>query len=143
MVGRGRHRRAVWIGGLGVLVLAALGGWAWWWLGTPRGEAPQAPQDPRAEQIARGSLYFQQSCVSCHTQGGIGPELTRGVLANYRTADRLFRYVSRAMPYDAPGSLEEQTYWDIVAFLLAENGMLPDDVVLGPETAPDVPLRRR
>jgi len=46
------------------------------------------------------------------------------------------------MPYDAPGSLDEQTYWDILAFLLAENGMLPEGVVLGPETAPQVELKR-
>jgi len=138
--------------GLGVVGIVALGlvlavglgllGWWFWSRTPPQGESPAAV-DARAEQVAQGKRLYEQNCASCHQQGGIGPELTALVLSNYRTADRLFRYVSRAMPYNAPGSLDEQTYWDILAFLLAENGMLPEGVVLGPETAPQVELKRK
>jgi len=128
---------------LALVVGLGLLGWWFWSRTPPQGEAPAAVDaDARAEQVAQGRRLYEQNCASCHRQGGIGPELTALVLSNYRTADRLFRYVSRAMPYDAPGSLDEQTYWDILAFLLAENGMLPEGVVLGPETAPQVELKR-
>ena len=32
-----------------------------------------------------------------------------------------------------PGSLSEQQYWDVIAYLLDENELLPADAVLGPD----------
>lgn len=40
------------------------------------------------------------------------------------------------MPFDAPGSLTEDQYWNVIAFLLDKNQLLPDDTVLGPDTEP-------
>ena len=62
-------------------------------------------------------------------------------IASYQTTERLYDYVSRTMPFDAPGSLTEQQYWDAVAYLLDENELLPAGTVLGPDTDP-IELRR-
>ena len=45
------------------------------------------------------------------------------------------------MPFDEPGSLTEDEYWNAIAYLLDENGLLPEEIVLGPEAEP-VELRR-
>jgi hypothetical protein len=55
-------------------------------------------------------------------------------IASYQTTERLFDYVSSTMPFDNPGSLSEQQYWDAIAYLLDENDLLPADTVLGPDT---------
>jgi S-disulfanyl-L-cysteine oxidoreductase SoxD len=62
-------------------------------------------------------------------------------IASYQTSERLYDYVSRTMPFDAPGSLSEQQYWDAVAYLLDENELLPAETVLGPDTD-SIELRR-
>lgn len=62
-------------------------------------------------------------------------------IATYGDTDRLYEYVSRTMPFDEPGSLTEDEYWQTIAFLLQENDLLPAEIVLGPETEP-IELRR-
>lgn len=75
---------------------------------------------------------FRTHCAKCHGDTGEGKiGLGRTLvapwdpLAGYHTADTLFAFVSRAMPSDNPGSLKEQEYWDVIAFLLDANGILP------------------
>src|SRR5690606_37640325 len=43
-------------------------------------------------------------------------------IAGYPDASLFYNYISTAMPANAPGSLTDQQYVDIVAYLLAENG---------------------
>lgn len=49
-------------------------------------------------------------------------------------------YVSAAMPYNAPGSLTEEEYLQVAAFLAREHGVW-DGQPLRPETAPNLRLR--
>jgi hypothetical protein len=49
-------------------------------------------------------------------------------LMQFPTAGNLFGFINGAMPFQAPGSLDAEVYWQITAFLLRENG-----VTLGPE----------
>lgn len=58
-----------------------------------------------------------------------------GALANFPNAAALHAFVQTAMPFEAPGSLEADTYWDVVAFLAEKNGGLPEGQVLDPESA--------
>jgi S-disulfanyl-L-cysteine oxidoreductase SoxD len=57
-------------------------------------------------------------------------------IASYQTTERLYDYVSRTMPFDNPGSLTEQQYWDAIAYLLDGNDLLPANTVLGPDSEP-------
>jgi S-disulfanyl-L-cysteine oxidoreductase SoxD len=91
--------------------------------------------------VAAGSEVYAAECAQCHGdrgQGGTGPVVIGGNkrIASYQTTERLYDYVSRTMPFDAPGSLTEQQYWDAIAYLLVENDLLPADTVLGPESEP-------
>jgi len=56
------------------------------------------------------------------------------------TARDLFIFVRFAMPQNAPGSLKEEEYWDILAYLLSETGFLPSSVLLGPDTLDGIRL---
>ena len=61
----------------------------------------------------------------------IGPQ----ALGPFDTAASLHTFISSAMPYQARGSLDEDTYWQITAFLLRENGKNLLNEPLGPENA--------
>lgn len=66
----------------------------------------------------------------------IGPP----ALDHFGTAANLHTFISSAMPYQARGNLDEDTYWQITAFLLRENGENLPNGPLGPDNASQVRL---
>ncbi|MGV3490928.1 MAG: glucose/sorbosone family PQQ-dependent dehydrogenase [Devosia sp.] len=95
-----------------------------------------------AEQSARGKQAYNNSCVSCH-----GPDL---ISANYgpplagaffdgrwtgRTVAELYTHTHDRMPPSQPGSLPDETYADLVAFILETNGFIPGDTALPTDLA--------
>lgn len=99
----------------------------------------------QTEQIDRGKGIFQTSCSKCHGtqgQGGDGPRLigSPNGLSGYNTAQGLFDFASSEMPADSPGSLKAEEYWDVLAFILDANKLLPPNTVLGPENAANIRL---
>jgi mono/diheme cytochrome c family protein len=97
----------------------------------PRGALPE----PSNEQLSRGRVLYERHCATCHRPAGEAPVLTREQITPMGTAQGLFDFVRVAMPQNAPGSLAEQEYWDILAYLLAETGVTPSGARLGPDTA--------
>ena len=100
----------------------------------------------QADQIAAGREVYTAECAQCHGangEGGSGPLLIGGNkrIATYQTTERLYDYVSSTMPFDEPGSLTADQYWNVIAYLLDANELLPPDTVLGPETEP-IDLKR-
>ncbi len=77
------------------------------------------------EQAETGAEDYSASCASCHGEDGSGgsdPPLADGALeGSFGTVWELFDYTSTEMPDDDPGSLDEETYVNIVAHLLALN----------------------
>jgi hypothetical protein len=63
------------------------------------------------------------------------PPLREAMLRKYQTASDLFGCISVAMPYQEPGILDDEKYWDIEAYLLRVNGLRWGDQPLGPEDA--------
>jgi cytochrome c len=63
-----------------------------------------------------------------------------GRLSRFGDAGRLQAFVSAAMPWHDPGSLSQQEYWQVTAFLLRENGADPGSASLGPANAGDFVL---
>jgi cytochrome c len=107
----------------------------------PPGSVIESPQ------LAKGRELFKEKCARCHGSQGqgtrIGPALVRTPhpLGGYKTAAGLFTYVSKAMPFDAPGSLKEEEYWAVVAFLADANRLLPDKkMTLTPANAESIRL---
>jgi mono/diheme cytochrome c family protein len=100
----------------------------------------------QADQIAAGRVAYSAECAQCHGEngeGGTGPLLIGGNkrIASYQTSKRLYDYVSSTMPFDEPGSLTTEQYWNVIAYLLDANELLPPETVLGPETEP-IELKR-
>lgn len=107
--------------------------------------SPSAVVVAATEQVERGGNLFRANCAKCHGeqgQGGEGPRLigSPNGLHGYRTARGLFDFVSSDMPFDNPGSLKADEYWDILAFILDANTLLPPDTILGPENAGSIRL---
>ena len=108
--------------------------------------APPPPPKSLDEQIAAGGSTFQSVCASCHGENGEGgdkaPRLIgpKGLDA-YKSAQETFTYIKEHMPPDAPGSLHEQDYWNVTAFLVKKND-LPVTDILSPETAAAVKWSR-
>ncbi len=95
-----------------------------------------------ADQAARGKTAYDANCVSCH-----GPDL---ISANYgpplagpyfegkwigQSAGALYKHTHDRMPPSRAGQLEDQTYADLVAYILQVNGLPAGDTELPPDQA--------
>jgi mono/diheme cytochrome c family protein len=95
----------------------------------------QAAEGPAftTEQVERGQAAYNQNCQDCHgstlDNGEFGgPPLKGGYFRNHWGAGSvadLTGYAKALMPPDRPGRLSDQTYTDLVAFLLSNNGYAP------------------
>jgi mono/diheme cytochrome c family protein len=96
--------------------------------------AQAAPTFTR-EQAERGYAAYAHNCLDCHgsklDNGEFGgPPLKGGVFGRHWSAGSvaaLFSFMRAKMPPDRPGQLNEETYADLTAFILAENGYPPGD----------------
>ena len=113
---------------LGTVVLAAWG----IVLVVPASHAQQATAGPyTAAQAASGRAAYQNSCAACHAPdltGREGPQLAGATFLNQwgdKTAAELINFMRATMPPGAVGSLPDQTYVDLAAFLLDANSARP------------------
>ena len=65
-----------------------------------------------------------------------------GMLARFDTALDLYLYVKNDMPFQAPGSLSEEEYWQLTAFLLSLNHIDPGLLPLNADRAAGIGLRQ-
>jgi len=127
---------------------------------------------PEGEGTAQaGAALYRRLCASCHGPEGegatanplvgtdppgippFGPEYEawRGssrdvplTVGNYWPfATTLFDYIRRAMPTSAPGSLQTDEVFSLVAWVLAENDIIPSDTEMNAETLPQVRMPAR
>ena len=96
--------------------------------GCERGVSP-------GEQNALGAEIWEAKCQFCHTEGGLGTRITPSGLAVYGSPGGLVDYTRLAMPYGMGGSLTDDEYRAVVAYLLHEHGLIPDDMAVGPESS--------
>jgi cytochrome c5 len=79
-------------------------------------------------QAARGAAVYDASCSGCHRAdlgGATGPSLKEQRFAREfagKDLKALFTKTATTMPRNAPASLGDNVYLDIVAHLLKENG---------------------
>jgi len=79
-------------------------------------------------QAARGAAVYDTACAGCHRPdlaGATGPALRDQRFARQfagKDLRTLFTKAATTMPRNAPGSLGDNVYLDIVAHLLKENG---------------------
>lgn len=113
---------------------------------------------------ASGAALYLQKCAACHGAKGEGagpfprligvehqrdfafaddPKYARTIGNYWPYATTLYDYVNRTMPFSAPGSLTPDEVYSLVAFLLAENGIVPRTTVINRETLPRVEMPAR
>ncbi|MDC9823335.1 cytochrome c [Devosia sp. ZB163] len=84
-----------------------------------------------AEQAAAGETAYNANCAQCHgrqLEGTEAPALVGpDVMQNWDTAAGLFDFIRVAMPPSAPGQLGDETYLNIVAYIMKFNGAEPGD----------------
>jgi len=87
-----------------------------------------------ADQAKAGKEAYDRQCKSCHgvtlDDGEFGPVLRGGeFLARWsgKTVADLFNYTSETMPVTQPGSLSEEEYLGILAYILSANGIYEGD----------------
>jgi cytochrome c len=108
---------------------------------------------PGSGTVAQGHAIYSARCASCHgdtgREGGSGPILvdatqfqpgmTPPTIGNYWPyATTIYDYVNRAMPPDAPGSLQPDEVYALAAYLLNANGLIAADARMDPRTLPRV-----
>ena len=83
------------------------------------------------EQVERGQDHYVENCASCHGEDlhsvlSTAPDLT-GSVFKYgwagQTVGAKFDVISATMPAGMGGSLSDETYADIVAYILSANGI--------------------
>jgi len=112
---------------------------------------------------AAGATLFAARCAGCHGKTGkegpndvlVGAAPRQGfpfaddpnlphTIGNYWPyATTVFDYIRRAMPPDAPGSLTDNDVYNVTAFLLHANELIPADFVVNAATLPTVKMPAR
>ena len=120
---------------------------------------------PGQGSVAQGRALYATHCAACHGESGtegpaarlvgsdgfIGwndllrplriakhPLLVQSVGARWPYATTLFDYIRRAMPYQAPKSLESDEVYALSAYLLYRNDLLDEGASLDATTLPKV-----
>lgn len=97
------------------------------------------------DQVARGEEIWNNVCARCHAAGSDNPDAPKLLepppIKSFRSAAAMFQYVRESMPYDEPGTLREEQYWDLIAFILGHKGVPSGDAPLGPDNAGTVPVQ--
>lgn len=85
-----------------------------------------------ADQAAQGKAAYRQNCAGCHgdnlDDGEFAPPLVGPGFSQKwggKTVAALFTTTSSKMPPSSPGSLGNQTYAQLLAYLLQQNGVQP------------------
>lgn len=127
---------------------------------------------PGHGSVAEGRGVFAERCAACHGdqgQGGLAdplaggfgtltqPNPVRTVGSYWSYATTLFDFIRRAMPFNAPESLDDDQVYAVSAYVLSLNGIISDDTVLNasnlakiimpnrndfisPDPRPDIPV---
>ena len=97
------------------------------------------------EQAARGKETAEATCAACHASDMLGdtaPALTGDAFIGHWYGAKLTELVDKVetMPADAPGSLKNEEYADVVAYMLQLNGFPAgqEALVIEPTTTLDM-----
>jgi mono/diheme cytochrome c family protein len=109
---------------------------------TANGASGPAPVSFTADQVARGSDIYADRCVQCHgdtlDNGEFGGAPLNGSYFKKHwgggSVAALVAYMKAKMPPDRPGSLTDQSYAELAAFLLDANDYPKGDKELPSDT---------
>jgi mono/diheme cytochrome c family protein len=93
------------------------------------------------DQATRGHQLFNNYCAQCHRPdltGAAGPALVGETFLtqwNNKPLSDLFSFEHSKMPATNPGSVPDDTMWNITAYILQKNGLPAGSVALSQPTA--------
>jgi mono/diheme cytochrome c family protein len=112
----------------------------------------QIPVSFTATQAEHGEAAYRQNCQDCHgstlDNGEFGGPPLKGAYfrGHWGAANlgALYGYLSAAMPPDRPGRLSPQTYAELTAFILSNNGYAAGEkeLPLDPDVQQKMTLKR-
>jgi mono/diheme cytochrome c family protein len=104
-------------------------------IGAAAAAAQEAPAQPTApvsytlEQADSGYVVYEENCVDCHMEDLEGEDESPPLVGPYfasswgnRPVTTLLSFVKRFMPFMDPGSLTDDQYAAVVAYVLSANG---------------------
>lgn len=94
-----------------------------------------------------GQTVFAASCAKCHGAQGQGVTAPAVIGANarldkYNTAQTLLSFISSSMPLNAPGSLSQQQYQQLLSFLLLRNNYAQASTPFDPNQLGNIQLKK-
>ena len=92
----------------------------------------EGPNDRLVGRLPNDAFPFGREGNVPHTIGNYWPYATT-----------VFDYIRRAMPPDAPNSLSDGEVYNLVAFLLVQNQLVPADAVIDAASLPKVKMPAR
>ena len=118
---------------------------------------------PGRGTVKDGETIYAARCASCHgktgTEGpndrlvgrepgdgfpfGRDPQRPKTIGSYWPYATTVFDYIRRAMPPSAPGSLQSDEIYGLVAYLLFLNELVPADAVMDATSLPKVVMPAR
>ncbi len=100
------------------------------------------PPTLTAEQADRGRIAYEANCVACHGPGLVGGSYGTPLTGTYfdgkwrgKSVGALYEHAQTKMPPSRPGTLPQETYADIVAYILRLNGVTAGANELPSDTA--------
>jgi mono/diheme cytochrome c family protein len=109
--------------------------------GMGEGKPTEAPKMTAADQLAKGEKVYADSCASCHGEKGEGrgkknpAVIGAKALKKAKTAADVYSYAKAKMPKDDPGSLQDDDYLAVTAYLVSKNGKTIGEQPLTAESA--------
>ena len=113
---------------------------------------------PGSGNARLGEALYEQHCIACHGAGGengINDRLAGGhgsirseqpvrtVGSYWPYATTIFDYLRRAMPYQDPGTLDDDEVYSLTAYLLYVNGIVDAETRIDAESLPNVKMPNR
>jgi cytochrome c len=113
---------------------------------------------PGRGTVQQGARIFATKCAACHGATGTeGPKDRlvggRDTLATQKPiktigsywpyATTLYDYIYRAMPFTAPQSLSPDETYSVIAWLLYQNGIIEEGMVIDARSLPAIPMPNR
>jgi S-disulfanyl-L-cysteine oxidoreductase SoxD len=118
---------------------------------------------PGSGTAPQGATIYAARCAGCHGKTGregpndvlVGrltgegfpfsrdPKLPHTIGNYWPYATTIFDYIRRAMPPDAPGTLQDAEVYALVAHLLVLNELIPADAVMDATSLPKVKMPAR
>ena len=95
----------------------------------PAAEASSGNAFYTVGQARRGNGLFRDNCVSCHASSEFTGSSFQRRWRN-RSVGNIYEFILYSMPDDNPGGLPQQTYADIIAYILELNDFPAGDTEL-------------